>query len=87
MYQTHGAALIALVDHILQRERACVASSQLDDGILLTEEQIATFNRVAIAHQVDDGEVQIRIREITKYEHLNANETQLDGALYSATGL
>ena len=50
MYQTHGAALIALVDHILQRERLLTASSQLDAGILLTEDQVAAFNRVATAH-------------------------------------
>ena len=81
MYQTHGAALIALVDHILQRERVLTASSQLDAGILLTEDQVAAFNRVATAHQVDNGEIEIRTREITAYEHLNVDETKLDGAL------
>ena len=83
MYQTHGAALNALVDHILQRERVLTASSQLDAGILLTEDQVAAFNRVATAHQVDNGEIEIRTREITAYEHLNVDETKLDGALYN----
>ena len=53
MYQTHGTALIALIDHILQRERILIASTKLDEGVLLTEDQILAYNRAATALPVD----------------------------------
>ena len=77
MYQTHGAPLIALIDHILQRERALIASSEIDEGILLTPEQISSFNRGATAA---DGADQ---RQITQYSDLRDPEKVLDAELFN----
>lgn len=83
MYQDGGAAIIALIDHILHRERALIASSKLDHGILLSEDEINAFNRAATAAQVDNGEVAVARATIESYSNLSEDEKLLDSSLYN----
>ena len=85
MYQKGGAALIALIDHILHRERTLIASSKLDHGILLTEEQIHAFNQAATAVQVDNCEATAASARsaIESYSDLEDDEKALDSSLYN----
>ena len=68
---------------ILHRERALIASSKLDHGILLSEDEINAFNRAATAAQVDNGEVAVARATIESYSHLSEDEKLLDSSLYN----
>ena len=81
MYHDGGAAIIALIDHILHRERTLTASSKLDNGILLSEDEINAFNRAATAAHVDNGEVAVARATIESYANLSEDEKLLDSSL------